>query len=185
MKNVVDLKLHTTSWDKSKTDTLGEGKINSLTLYGYLESNDETLKSLVVTMQNVTLPDFNAIPQSEYNVETKVSKNIQLESLFSGKWNITLPSIKQIDMWRATELHKKKGGLLSLEWDQEWHEWVQSVLLYDKKGNEVIVNADNCHEYKELLIPFFNEVYKSKANVLFSSRLERLYNNFTSLKKNR
>lgn len=185
MPNLVDLRLHTNTWDKSNTDTLAEGKVKSLTLYGFLESNDETLKSLVRAMQNLTLPDFNTIPQSEYNVETKISKNPQLESLFSGTGNISLPNIKQIDMWRATELHKKKGGVVSLEWDQEWHEWVQSVLLYDKKGNEVIVNADNCHEYKDLLIPFFSEVYKSKANVKFSSRLERLYNNYTSLKKSR
>jgi hypothetical protein len=85
----------------------------------------------------------------------------------------------------VVEMHKKKGGIVSLEGDQEWHEWVRSVLLYDKKGNEMTVNADNSHEYKELLVPFFNEVYKSKAQMQFSSRLQRLYNNYISLKKKR
>ena len=185
MQNLVDLRLHTSTWDKSKTDILAKGKVKSLTLYNFLESDEETLKSLVRIMGNLTLPEFNSIPQSDYNEDTKISKNTQLESLFSGTGNINLPNIKQIDMWWAVELHKKKWGLVSLEGDGEWHEWVQSILLYDLKGNEIIVNADNAHEHKELLVPFFNEIYKSKANVKFNSRLERLYNNYISLKKKR
>lgn len=183
MPNLVELKLHTTTWDKSKTDTLAEWKVTSLTLYGYTQSDDETLKSLVHSIKNLTLPDFNTVPVSEYNAETKTSKNTQLEAIFSGTWSVSLPNVKQIDMWWAVELHKKKDWQVLLAWDYEWHEGVQSVLLYDAKWNEVIVNADNAHEYKDLLVQFFNEVYKSKAKVIFSSRLERLYNNYVSLKK--
>jgi hypothetical protein len=119
MQNLVDLRLHTTTWDKSKTDTLAKGKVKSLTLYGITESDDETLKSLAKNMQNIRLPDFNKVPKSEYNQQTNISKNTQLEALFSGEGNINLPNTNQIDMGWVVEMHKKKGGIVSLEGDQE------------------------------------------------------------------
>ncbi len=185
MENLVDLRLHTSERGQDKSDSLKWTKINTLMLYKYNSGDEAVLKWLVETVKTLVLPDFDAINKSTYDKESNKRENAQLAALFSTENNIYMPSIKQIDMGWAILLSQKKGGSVSLAGDMEWHEWVQSILLKDQKWNDIEVTSDNCHEHRELLVPFFKNVYKSWAKVEFGSRIQRIYNDYISLKSKR
>ncbi len=184
MQNLTTLQVATTNWDQTTIDLLKKGKVKNLMLNKLKELQENVTKSTVQYFPEIVLPDFDNVWYTQYDDSKKVATNTLANNLFSGRGNITLPNIKQLDMGWATALHKKSNGTVSFEADNEGHDGVMSLKLYDEKGQEVIVTPENAHEHKALLVGFCKEVSKSWATVKFNSWLQRIYDNYKTMKKN-
>ena len=184
MQNLTMLQLAADSWSQTEVDLFKKGKIKNIMLNNLKQIDDETAKSTVQFFKSLVLPDFDNQGTTEYDEDKKIATNTLANSLFSGNGDVSLPNMKQLDMWWATALRNKKDGKVSFVADDEWHDGVMSLKLYDEKWKEVIVTPDNAHENKKLLVLFCQQVAKSWADVTFNSWLQRIYDNYKTVKRN-